>query len=375
MFLTHLFFSTALAAEVTIQNDTSSNNSFGFGDMVAWLEYPECVVSVLTPDASQYPLDVHTIEIFFASQYGTLDNIASNVVLGIQEVGVGEMPTQFGNWSWDATLFSVTINSQAFNALSLVDSQTGLGALEVTSGSIAVWVCSPDPAVGNWPYDGFDNSGIVLHTSSPSDGTYVYTNGEVTTVPSLLGGQQSGSWVIRANATTSGNTSEPSNEPSTEPSAEPSTEPSAEPSNEPSAEPSTEPSSEPSDDPEQEGDMVLAIQMVTPDQMEEGEPTSITITGEGFTDGALLYIGGLMCSDIDVVGANAIVAEAPTALPIGTHDVSIVLDDNTMATLSGGFTVLGMEKGCRTQPDTSIRLSTVLWTSIVFIVVGFRRRW
>ena len=66
------------------------------GDMVAWLEYPECVVSVLTPDPSEYPLDVHTIEIFFASQYGTLDNIGTNVVLSIQDVGLGEMPTQPG---------------------------------------------------------------------------------------------------------------------------------------------------------------------------------------------------------------------------------------------------------------------------------------
>ena len=81
------FLMTVHASEVTIQNDASTNNSFGFGDMVAWLEYPECVVSVLTPDASDYPVDVHTIEVFFASQYGTLDNIPSNVELGIQLLG------------------------------------------------------------------------------------------------------------------------------------------------------------------------------------------------------------------------------------------------------------------------------------------------
>ena len=81
-FLTLLL--TASASEVTIQNDTSTNNTFGFGDMVAWLEYPECVISVLTPDANDYPVDVHTIEVFFASQYGTLDNIPTNVEMSIQ---------------------------------------------------------------------------------------------------------------------------------------------------------------------------------------------------------------------------------------------------------------------------------------------------
>ena len=75
----------AEAVEVTLQNDTS-NNSFGFGDMVAWLEYPECVVSVLTPDPTDYPIELHTVEVFFASQYGTLDNIQSSILMGVQNL-------------------------------------------------------------------------------------------------------------------------------------------------------------------------------------------------------------------------------------------------------------------------------------------------
>lgn len=363
---------TAMAAETTLQNDTSTNNSFGFGDMVAWLEYPECVVSVLTPDPSEYPLDVHTIEIFFASQYGTLDNIGTNVVLSIQDVGLGEMPTQPGNWSWDATLFSVTVNSQSFNALSLVDSQTGLGALEVTSGAIAVWVCSPDPAVSTWPYDGFDNSGIVLHTNSPSTGTYVYANGEVSTISNpITGGQQSGSWVIRAKATTSGGSSEPSAEPSSEPSTEPSSEPSTEPSAEPSTEPSSEPSAEPSEEPT---DTELSLLTITPNEGASGESTTITLTGDGFEEGALVYIGGLLCSDIEVVGPNAIVAQTPTALPVGTHDVSVVSTDSGTADLAGAFTVVDTEvsKGCSQSSNPTGMGVFVLGVSL--LLTGRRRR-
>lgn len=370
-----LLLTTAEATEITIQNDTSTNNSFGFGDMVAWLEYPECVVSVLTPDPADYPVSVHTIEVFFASQYGTLDNIPTNVEMGIQLLGNGVAPTQFGNFDWSLMNFSIMINSQAFNALSLLDPQTGTGTLNVTSGSIAVWVCAPDPAVGTWPYDGFDNSGVVLHSNSPSSGTYVYTEGQVTSIINpITGTQQPGAWVIRAKASASGSgtvepSAEPSSEPSAEPSAEPSSEPSTEPSTEPSSEPATEPASEPSDEPSDESMGDLSLQTLTPNEAELGESVTVTATGDGFAPDAMLYIGGLMCSDVEVVGENAIVAQVPTALPAGTHDVSVVQGDNEQATLSGGFTVVENKSGCATVNHTSI-----LGILSVLFALGGRRR-
>ena len=366
---------TAHATEITIQNDTSTNNSFGFGDMVAWLEYPECVVSVLTPDQADYPVSVHTIEVFFASQYGTLDNISTYVEMGIQLLGSGT-PVQFGNFDWSLTNFSITINSQAFNALSLIDSQTGTGALNVTSGSFAVWVCAPDPAVGTWPYDSFDNAGVVLHSNSPSAGTYVYTEGQVTSIINpITGTQQPGAWVIRAKATASGSgTVEPSSEPSTEPSAEPSSEPSSEPSGEPSTEPSTEPSSEPSGEPSSEPMGDLSLQTLTPNQGGMGESVTVTATGDGFASDAMLYIGGLMCSDVDVVGANAIVAQVPTALPTGSHDVSVVQGDNEQVTLSGGYTVVEENKGGCSIAGSNRFASLVGTLGLLLVTLGRRRR-
>ena len=123
-----------------------------------------------------------------------------------------------------------------------------------------------------------------------------------------------------AKASTSGGTvepsAEPSSEPSTEPSSEPSTEPSTEPIAEPSSEPSIEPSSEPSTEPSSEPADSLSLQTLTPDEGQLGESVTVTATGDGFTGDAMLYIGGLMCSDVEVVGENAIVALVPTALPI-----------------------------------------------------------
>ena len=114
MFSFLCLLTTANATEITIQNDTSTNNSFGFGDMVAWLEYPECVVSVLTPDPADYPVTVHTIEVFFASQYGTLDNISTYVDMGIQVLGSGA-PVQFGNFDWSLTSLRISLRKVVWN--------------------------------------------------------------------------------------------------------------------------------------------------------------------------------------------------------------------------------------------------------------------
>ena len=104
------FLLTALsyAQDVTLQNDTAINNSFGLSDMVAWLEYPECVVSVLTPDPSDLPLDIHTVQIYLGSQFGTLDNISTSVMMGIQQLDLSETPSGYGNWAWPISVFTTT---------------------------------------------------------------------------------------------------------------------------------------------------------------------------------------------------------------------------------------------------------------------------
>ena len=113
----------------------------------------------------------------------------------------------------------------------------------------------------------------------------------------------------------------------------------------------------------------LSLQTLTPNEVELGESVTVTATGDGFAPDAMLYIGGLMCSEVEVVGENAIVAQVPTALPAGTHDVSVVQGDNEQATLSGGFTVVESKSGCATVNNTSI----VGILSVLF-ALGWRRR-
>ena len=84
MLFVDLVMSVVNVAEMTIQNDSSTNNSFALGDMVAELEYPECVVSVLTPDAGDHPINIHTAYVFFASQYGT-QNVKGTLFLNTQK--------------------------------------------------------------------------------------------------------------------------------------------------------------------------------------------------------------------------------------------------------------------------------------------------
>jgi len=118
----------------------------------------------------------------------------------------------------------------------------------------------------------------------------------------------------------------------------------------------------------------LSVLTITPDEGALGESTTITLTGDGFRDGALVYIGGLLCSDIEVVGPNAIVAQTPTALPVGTHDVSVVSTDNGTADLAGAFTVVETEdpKGCSQSANQTQMGVFVLGVSL--LLTGRRRR-
>ena len=113
----------------------------------------------------------------------------------------------------------------------------------------------------------------------------------------------------------------------------------------------------------------LSLSILTPNEGAFGEVVTVTATGDGFTSGAMLYIGGLLCSDVEVVGENAIVAQVPTALPVGTHDVSVVQGDNEQATLSGGYTVVETKTGCSAVGEVSI-----FGMLMVLLSLGFRRR-
>ena len=94
------------------------------------------------------------------------------------------------------------------------------------------------------------------------------------------------------------------------------------------------------------------------------------MTGSGFDTNALVYIGGLLTSNIDVVSDSAIVATTPTALEPGTHDISIVNSDNQTTSLSSGYTVTE-EKD--TAACSSSSLDEQWWLLFALSIFVYRR--
>ena len=92
--------SAAQADEVILRNDTNYSDTYDTGDSVVWLEFPECSVSVLTPDESDLPLEIHTIQVYMGSSQGNQDGQDAMVVLGIQALESDEEPSGRGDWDW-----------------------------------------------------------------------------------------------------------------------------------------------------------------------------------------------------------------------------------------------------------------------------------
>ncbi|MGC6510919.1 MAG: IPT/TIG domain-containing protein [Myxococcota bacterium] len=376
-----LFLSTVQASEVILRNDNGSD-TFAFPDWVAWLEFPECAISVLTPDPSDYPLDIQSIRFFLASSFGNQDGTQVLATLGIQILQPGTPPSAYGNWDWGPESFSATISSQAINELSLSDPANGLFPLQLTSGEIAVWICPPDPSSGyDWPQASLiDSSGIVIQSSAPSAGSYLYDNNVVTTLQS---NGATGSWIIRAVGETLSvpePSSEPATEPSSEPATEPSTEPASEPSSEPATEPSTEPASEPSDDTAEEPMDLFELYSITPDVAVEGIHEAFTVTGDGFEEGLQISFGGMLASEVELAGNTAATGISPSALPVGTHDVTVIGPDGQQSTLSGGFTVDLPEEVSESESEPKTGCATLyksgwsVWGMTLIGMLLLRRR-
>lgn len=368
-----LTLNSAFAEEIILSNDNGSD-SFAFPDWVAWLEYPECAISVLSPDPTDYPFDIQSIRFFLASSLGNQDGTQVFATLGIQILSPGVAPNGYGNWAWGPENYSVTVSSQAINDLSLDDPANNLFPLSVSTGDIAVWICPPDPSTGyDWPQSSLiDSSGIVIQSAAPSAGNYLYDNNVVTTLQS---NGASGSWIIRA-VTETQSQPEPASEPSTEPSMEPSSEPATEPAVEPSAEPATEPSDDTAEEP-----FLLEVYSIMPDLVSEGDSEAFTITGDGFAAGLQISFGGMLASQVELAGTTAATGKSPSALPVGTHDVTVILANGDQSTLNDAFTVeadsgsgqnaSSPKGGCATLPRNAPQH---LATSLLILLGTLRRR-
>lgn len=165
----------AFADEVVLRNDSAYDDTFDTSDNVAWLAFPECAISVLTPDPEDLPLTIDTVQFYFGSSQGNQDGQDTLVQLGIQVLGAAETPTGPGNWAWGEEAFTATVSSTQLNTLNLDSPGEGLYPVDLTEGRIAVWICPPDPTTGEgWPTAGAtDTSGIVIDTGSTNAGNYL----------------------------------------------------------------------------------------------------------------------------------------------------------------------------------------------------------
>ncbi len=310
----------AFAADIMLRNDTNLTDEYDKRDQVAWLSFPECAISVLTGDAADLPIDIGTVFVYLGTNTGNDDGVATFSEVGIQRLDEGSAPT-IGGMDWGPEVFSMTVSSTTINALDLVDSTNGWSALPYTTGSVAVWVCPPDPTTGeSWPFNGAaDQSGIIIDNDSPNTGSYLFDGEKI--VP--LSVHADGAWVIRASVEDADiGDADTDTDTDSDTDADSDT------------------------DTDTDTDTNLSVSSVTPADTVVGEAVSIAILGTGFEAGLQLYVGGLAASGVSLSGDTAIAATSPSALPAGVHDVMVTNADGGSSTLAGAFTVTEEAGAC-----------------------------
>lgn len=305
----------AIAQEVVLRNDVEPEGGeySSANTQVLWAESPECAISVLTPDANDLPLEIHTIQLLFGSSGSALEGQNTIVELGVQNLAANESaPTGRGNWVWGEEAFTVTVSSQYLNELVIDDQASNFFPINLTEGKLAVWICAPDrDGGGPWPTNAREQSGILVHTASPNAGNYIFSE-EIGVAP--LSFLTPGSLIIRAVAGEgSGNGGDDTG----------------------------------NNNGDDTGDWVpggdFYIQSITPNSAAQGESVDVVILGDGFEPGTEARIGGISLTGTDVVNAETILGRTPTALPSGLHDVEVILPGGDSDYLAGAFEVTG---GC-----------------------------
>ncbi len=83
----------------------------------------------------------------------------------------------------------------------------------------------------------------------------------------------------------------------------------------------------------------LLLMSITPDSVTVGEAADVVLLGQGFDVGTDARIGGISLVGLDVVNSETISGRTPTTLPVGVHDVEVVLDGYS-SVLPGAFEVV-----------------------------------
>lgn len=81
------------------------------------------------------------------------------------------------------------------------------------------------------------------------------------------------------------------------------------------------------------------ISSVRPGSGKEGEITDITVEGQYFRSGAVVYVGRKRGSNVSVVDGGTIRCTAPGGISAGVYDIRVVNTDTTEDTLARAFTV------------------------------------
>lgn len=350
-----LLLPLALAGStLTLRNDTNTSDSYNTADLVAWLAFPECAVSVFTVDPSALPMSVHTVQLYLGSSTGSQDGMATMVEVGLQLLEDDEVPSlRHTEWGFEA--FFLDVSSTSLTELCLVNEKAGWSPLRYESGRLAVFVCAPDPATGEaWPSSSAsDTSGIIIDAESPSSGSWLHTGTESVTLQSL---GASGSWIIRAIANGEPCTGE---------------------SDPVDVGDDTGFGADTGDGGEEDaqGPLVPALSSVTPSSTYLATSIEAVVLGEGFAPDALVYIGGLPMSALSGQGEVVRSGYTPSALPLGSHDVVVINPDGQTNTLPGGFMILEAEDlsanrmcGCGSSAPAG------WWWLLVAPIVLLRRR-
>jgi hypothetical protein len=106
---------------------------------------------------------------------------------------------------------------------------------------------------------------------------------------------------------------------------------------------------------EQEETGELVVLGISPSSLTQGTRTQVTITGQGFAEGALVRIGSFSLENVIVQSDQILNCVVPDTIPSGTYDV-IVTQGTTTVTLPSGFTILAVQSstpqdGCAVVSD------------------------
>ncbi|MFH1468761.1 MAG: hypothetical protein ABIO70_30515 [Pseudomonadota bacterium] len=308
-----LLLPLAFGREVLLRNDEAWDDAFGEDDAVVLLEYPQCAVAVLTPQPEDYPLRVHTVQVYLGSTLGNQDREITLLTLAMHVLAEGEDPRLMGyhDWDWPETAFWVTVSTEYLNGLNLDDPESGIYPLTVDSGRLAVFVCAPDPEWKggiSWPCTtpGEDCSGLVVEGGSPSEGSWIVTEGPEASPLAEAG--VTGAWVIRAVG----------EGPDVEDTGTPD---------------DTGDSDQPDDT------AALTLERVAPSDVREGTAALLVFVGGGFAEGVQATIGGRDVRDLTLRPDGILEGWSPVGLPVGLHDVEVTNPDGTSVLLVEAFRV------------------------------------